>query len=738
MNTNAEKLLGGLTSLHNIIAKYDDLCDSTIRSELQTEGFYNSQQIEQHLGFLQQQSRNLKIGIIGRVKAGKSSLINALLFDGKEVLPKAATPMTAALTSIDYKDSFSAEVDFFSPADIAQLKAKAEEYEREVERVFLADKTQLLQRQQEANRPTPAIDDDKLRLLAKRKVGENPVLASAADLYQRIKLSDIDIASLTERRLLQAASAEQLTEQLMDYVGSSGRYMPFTRELKLGMPLESLKGIEVLDTPGINDPVKSREQRTYERLKECNVAFIVSPAGQFISEQDFELADRLSTREGTQEIFIVASQIDNQLHASIKADVNGILPDAIELLRRTMAQQAEKSLAQCNNAVLQQIAAQQNQRLIITSGICETLLAAGGNTNDATAQHAMGLLKKNYPAYFSTREDMAANLALLSGRKALEQAIGSVRLQKNRILSEQADQFITAQWHTFCAVKSNVLAKLTQRRSEVETTDKTLIETKLVALKNAAAKGEVAADTEFNNQLEELRLLLPKNLDKVIQQAIEAVDQKAESAEGTIQQSYRAEKSGFLSWFARACSLGGYEDRTETINTLQPLPVRRVLEGLARLMRNGLQDCATEHMLRWRSTLVSAVTRQLREAIGDDSVDINRLQSVCREIVADMVELPAVDIPELPAALAKTKKLKGSAADDYIEEAQAYASSLEKCGYRFIDNVKTTLQLTAKKPFGSKLLADLLTEMQNLQLMVETKTVTLEKMARMQAELQEI
>ena len=69
------------------------------------------------------QSRMLKIGIIGRVKAGKSSLLNALLFNGENILPKAATPMTAALTIMQYGDSVRAEVDFFSQQDIEEIQS---------------------------------------------------------------------------------------------------------------------------------------------------------------------------------------------------------------------------------------------------------------------------------------------------------------------------------------------------------------------------------------------------------------------------------------------------------------------------------------------------------------------------------------------------------------------------------------------------------------------------------------
>lgn len=54
----------------------------------------------------------MNIGIVGRVKAGKSSLLNALVFDGEPILPKAATPMTAALTTITWGETFQARLSF--------------------------------------------------------------------------------------------------------------------------------------------------------------------------------------------------------------------------------------------------------------------------------------------------------------------------------------------------------------------------------------------------------------------------------------------------------------------------------------------------------------------------------------------------------------------------------------------------------------------------------------------------
>lgn len=41
--------------------------------------------------------RKLNIGVIGQVKAGKSTFLNTLLFNGNDVLPSARTPKTAVL-----------------------------------------------------------------------------------------------------------------------------------------------------------------------------------------------------------------------------------------------------------------------------------------------------------------------------------------------------------------------------------------------------------------------------------------------------------------------------------------------------------------------------------------------------------------------------------------------------------------------------------------------------------------
>ncbi len=73
-----------------------------------------TEELEKTIKGMQAENRGLKVGIIGCMKAGKSSLLNALIFEGKDVLLKAATPMTASLTILKYAQNLSTQVEFYS------------------------------------------------------------------------------------------------------------------------------------------------------------------------------------------------------------------------------------------------------------------------------------------------------------------------------------------------------------------------------------------------------------------------------------------------------------------------------------------------------------------------------------------------------------------------------------------------------------------------------------------------
>ncbi len=176
-----------------------------------------AEELEKTLKEMQDTDKNLKVGIIGRMKAGKSSLLNALIFEGVEVLPKAATPMTASLTVLKYAKNLSAQVEFYSQKDISELENEHARYEREFQRIVGEKVKEQKEKQSLANRAKEGFNKvgkfltknksdkeapkervlsdeeilDKARRIAKSELEKDTKLVSSYDQYEKMKKSGL-------------------------------------------------------------------------------------------------------------------------------------------------------------------------------------------------------------------------------------------------------------------------------------------------------------------------------------------------------------------------------------------------------------------------------------------------------------------------------------------------------------------------------------------------------------------
>ncbi|GHQ05940.1 hypothetical protein VN0272_14330 [Helicobacter pylori] len=192
-----------------------------------------AEELEKTLKEMQAEDRDLKVGIIGRVKAGKSSLLNALIFEGVEVLPKAATPMTASLTILKYAKTLSAEVEFYSPKDIAELENEHERYVREFNRIVDEEVKEQKEKQSLSNRAKEGLNKfgkmfsvnksdkeapkqkilspeeirERAQKIAKNDLNKDAKLTASHDQYERMKKSGLFNPKDLETRI-QADSLE--------------------------------------------------------------------------------------------------------------------------------------------------------------------------------------------------------------------------------------------------------------------------------------------------------------------------------------------------------------------------------------------------------------------------------------------------------------------------------------------------------------------------------------------------
>src|SRR5690554_2515101 len=190
----------------------------------------------------------LVIGVIGQMKAGKSTFLNALIFKD-EILPAATTPMTASLSVITYGTEKKLEAEFYTSQEWAELKQFASLDESN----FEGDSNQ------------------KSKIKAAKEIVAKSVRIES-------ELPD----------LLGTKKADAF-EKLIEYVGADGKYIAVTKSVRIEYFLDYLKGVEIVDTPGFNDPVVSREERTKEFLSRADVVIILLYAGRAFDATDNDI-----------------------------------------------------------------------------------------------------------------------------------------------------------------------------------------------------------------------------------------------------------------------------------------------------------------------------------------------------------------------------------------------------------------------------------------------------------------
>ena len=732
-----EEIINRLTKLENGIAQFEDVI-GTESDDLRKEcSVIPAEAMRAHLAGLAEENRLLNIGIIGRVKAGKSSLLNSIFFEGKSVLPKAATPMTASLTVMTYGDAFSATVEYFSGADIETIKKEHKDYIEERERKYEENKKTAEER---AKKRVEAPDMDKVKRSTDREMESSPKYASYLQ-YEEMKKSGVQPPTGTTQTL-DAKSDSDLLEKLNEYVGSGGRMMPYTKSAEIRFPLDALRDICIVDTPGINDPVKSREARTEEYLKKCDVVFIVSPAGQFISSEDMALMDRLFAKEGVRELYLVASQADTQLYGSVKDISKQNLNKAVDQIRSDISEQALSNLAELkkNNPEVagqfDQLLKDGRERVLLTSAICHAMSLRFDNRNswDNDMNHIWGLLRKEYPDYFDTDASAQAGLELLSGIKTVYEKIVFARSKKDEIMAQKQADYTAGQEKNIKDFSQKLVDMIKTKIEIVKTTKIETVKKQKKDLEKLFSKGTEAIDGTFEDCVDDFKANVRDMISKESRNLFQEAKGEAEGAEGSTTKQGSRYRHEWLWGFIKF----GKEYYSYEVRTLRTGAVKSTLNNLVFGLQELLVNSAEKEKRNWKASVQRKVTNALTDAVEDvDLIDFNMLKTALRRLVNNM-ELPNLDLGSNTFNSSHSGTLEGDyEIDRFIDEVESYRSHLRTVFNKATDEFLSTMEKTAKREKMSDMIfADLKKQLESLEKEIENKEYTLDQLKKCLAALE--
>ena len=211
----------------------------------------------------------MTIGVIGQMKCGKSTFLNSFVFEDT-VLPAATTPMTAALSVITYGEQKKVVAEFYTNDEWEEQKAQA----------------------------ARSLDDVAGDTMAESKIkAAKELVSKASRLGSYLK----DYLGKTR---------EDSFDNIIEYVGADGKYVSITKSVKIYYPKEYLKGVEIVDTPGFNDPIVSREERTKEFLKKADVVLMMLYAGRPFDATDRDIIFKNVSQCGIGKVLIGINKYD--------------------------------------------------------------------------------------------------------------------------------------------------------------------------------------------------------------------------------------------------------------------------------------------------------------------------------------------------------------------------------------------------------------------------------------------
>lgn len=214
---------------------------------------------------------DLQIAIVGTIKAGKSTFINALFEEN--IASTDVTPETASLTKFRYSTKNKLEVKFYNKAEWDELWESVKKSEKE----------------------------------NKGKVFKEEFESSGAENIKNDYIGASD-------KIEEVSNIEELKNKVKEYTSKNSKIHYFVKELTVYLNNENMhKNVTIVDTPGLDDVVDYRSKITKDYIKRAN-AVIVCVDSSSLRNDEYLTITKVFENIGDDfyKVMILGTQIDNK------------------------------------------------------------------------------------------------------------------------------------------------------------------------------------------------------------------------------------------------------------------------------------------------------------------------------------------------------------------------------------------------------------------------------------------
>lgn len=499
-----------LQSTCELLSTYKQLIgpEASEKIELILDGF------QKNINDAENQNRTLKVGIIGAMKAGKSTFLNTFIFNGEDLLPKSCVPMTAALTKISYAAKPKSVVHFYEQSDWAKIEKKAKDLEAQIQAEYQAYLENWKKKNEGLNREI--------------HIGGTAPKKKTQEEFRKLKLLNLDeslrayiqlIEEIKKRKdpsiLNKLGKTDEINgckqTTLNEYVGANGKFTPIVNYIEIFSDAQILKeiGIEIIDTPGLNDPITSRSEATMRFLSECDAVLLLTPCSQFMDEQTVSLMLNRLPSANIEEYLVVGSKLDAAIldYKKSKCPFDEAYKETVsKKLKRygEIVRQLQNKMP--TNDALEKLSKKEPALL---SSIFKTWSDKQKKNVPLNAEE--NSLKENFANRFSYNPD-AKILNSLSGINKIHTLINKIYENKEKIISSRNDTIVSQRKHDVIITLNSIIEDTTRSKRDLESADISSLKKKIKHAEDAIDSSRRKISSIFtvaangcNTQLEGLK-----------------------------------------------------------------------------------------------------------------------------------------------------------------------------------------------------------------------------------------
>lgn len=647
--------------------------------------------------------RKLNIAVVGQVKAGKSSFLNTMLFEGRDILPKASTPKTATLTKIEYSNENTIVVEYYSPQEWKTLEENAK-LDLEIQQVQVAK-----------------------------------------EIINMVKKNGINPQEYLEKGEAQIKfdSYNELMGELNKFVGENGIYTPLVKSVILKIDNPNLKEISVVDTPGLNDPIASRTDKTKQFLEMCDVVFFLSRASQFVINSDRELLSMQLPQKGVKKLVLIASKYDEGLMDVID-DYDDLEEADIETkvkLKRESKNTFEKIIQDyeargLSNEIIDVI--KDCKSPIFVSSMAHNM--SQKEKEDYTEEEA--LVMQNLSEYEELTKSDLENIGNIAQVKAIFE---EVIAKKEETLENKSASFIPTAEQELRQLLMSTREKAVQKLKILASTDKEKLTAQRKAVNTQINEISASVESVFGSLMVEL--------DKNKNEAVQSLREKGNEYSSIKDKEGKEAKTGTrtvstskwwnpLSWGSKSTSTYTYYEYYYYLETSDALENLRCYSNES---ANLVEDVfnKTIDIPKLKRKLLTVVLQNLDTS--DESYDSSYFKLMVERILND-IQIPYIKIDVSDFLKDMSSKFSGEIKD--TKEKEALRKLLSDCVEKLFDTIieKLMSEMTCfrskmseiKVDFAEKLLENINQEFNLILEQLENKESEIQKTKKLQEVLEKI